>query len=257
MPPSALEQPTNNPPLRPAFQPPVSVERVPSALETKTYVVQSGDSLSLIAKRYNATTRDLMSLNGLTSPNKLRVGQKLKLPGYADLSAAKPVVKHKAAPAAHAKAGAHAAVGAGEYAVKSGDSLGKIAKAHGTTIKAIKEANGLTSDALKVGQKLKLPGAAAAPAPAGAEGAPQPAAAPEAGPTVNVQPEAAPPMVGTPTAPGAGDGSTMVHIVDANQELNEIAMMYGVRVEELMKLNGLTNAAVKPGVSLKIPAAIR
>jgi LysM repeat protein len=42
------------------------------------------------------------------------------------------------------------------YVVKSGDTLAKIAKTHGTTIKAIKSANGLDTDHIWVGQKLKL-----------------------------------------------------------------------------------------------------
>jgi LysM repeat protein len=51
--------------------------------------------------------------------------------------------------------------------VKSGDTLIRIAKAHGTTVKAIKSLNGLTTDRIKVGQKLNLPGKeAAVPAPA-------------------------------------------------------------------------------------------
>ena len=43
------------------------------------------------------------------------------------------------------------------YLVKSGDSLSRIAKAHGTTVKAIKAANSLKSDRIMVGAKLKIP----------------------------------------------------------------------------------------------------
>jgi LysM repeat protein len=43
------------------------------------------------------------------------------------------------------------------YTVKRGDSLARIARQHGTTIKAIKTANGLKSDLLPAGRKLKLP----------------------------------------------------------------------------------------------------
>ena len=43
------------------------------------------------------------------------------------------------------------------YTVKSGDTLGKIAKKHGTTVAAVKKANGLRSDMIKPGQKLKIP----------------------------------------------------------------------------------------------------
>ena len=43
------------------------------------------------------------------------------------------------------------------YVVKSGDTLTKIARAHGTTIKAIRAASGLKTDRILVGQKLKVP----------------------------------------------------------------------------------------------------
>jgi len=54
---------------------------------------------------------------------------------------------HPARPLRHAKGG---------YVVKSGDTLSRIAKAHGTTVKALKAANHLTSDRIFVGEKLKL-----------------------------------------------------------------------------------------------------
>jgi LysM repeat protein len=43
------------------------------------------------------------------------------------------------------------------YVVKSGDSLTRIAKAHGITVKALKAANGLEKDRIVVGAKLKIP----------------------------------------------------------------------------------------------------
>jgi nucleoid-associated protein YgaU len=50
--------------------------------------------------------------------------------------------------------GAAAAV----YVVKSGDTLARIAKAHGTTAEEIAKANNLADpDRLKVGQKLLIP----------------------------------------------------------------------------------------------------
>lgn len=42
------------------------------------------------------------------------------------------------------------------YKVKAGDSLEKIARLHGTTIKMIKEINHLTKDQIVVGQTLKI-----------------------------------------------------------------------------------------------------
>jgi membrane-bound lytic murein transglycosylase D len=40
---------------------------------------------------------------------------------------------------------------------KPGDTLDRIARAHGTTVRAIKAANGLTSDRIVAGRSLKLP----------------------------------------------------------------------------------------------------
>jgi LysM repeat protein len=46
-----------------------------------TYVVQSGDTLGVIAQRYNLTLEQLMAANALTDPNVLNVGQTLIIPG--------------------------------------------------------------------------------------------------------------------------------------------------------------------------------
>jgi nucleoid-associated protein YgaU len=46
------------------------------------------------------------------------------------------------------------------YTVKSGDTLIRIAKAHGTTVAAIQAANALNHDRITVGLKLKLPAGA-------------------------------------------------------------------------------------------------
>ena len=72
------------------------------------------------------------------------------------------------------------------YSVKSGDTLTKIAKAHGVTVKALESENDLSTTKIKVGQKLKIPASAepAAPAPA-----PEPApVAPVATPTTTSAP---------------------------------------------------------------------
>ncbi|SNR38753.1 LysM peptidoglycan-binding domain-containing protein [Blastococcus mobilis] len=73
---------------------------------------------------------------------------------------------------------------AGSYTVRAGDTLGGIAKAHGTTWQVLAQLNGLGNpNVIRVGQVLRLPGAAAptpapAPAPAPAALSPDPKANP-------------------------------------------------------------------------------
>jgi LysM repeat protein len=44
------------------------------------YVVEAGDNLSKIATKLGVTKDDLMALNGITNPDHIEVGQKLKIP---------------------------------------------------------------------------------------------------------------------------------------------------------------------------------
>jgi len=234
------EPPVVLPEVKPAVvQPALTPE--PAA---KSYTVKQGDTLSLIAKRFNVSAKDILKLNKIANANKIKVGQKLSLPGYVDLNAPAPAHKAKKTVKNHKAV----KTGTGEYVVKAGDSLGSIAHANGTTVKALKAANSLTSDKVHVGQKLALPGKAAAPAEK-SEGEAVPGQAPVAPSEGTAVSEGAP-------APAPAAGGAQVHVVEPNQDLNTIAMMYGVRVEEIMKLNGLASPEVKVGQTLKIPPPV-
>ncbi|MFE7111748.1 peptidoglycan-binding protein [Streptomyces sp. NPDC057575] len=56
-----------------------------------TYTVQKGDTLSSIATAHKTTVAALAKLNGLSDPNKLSVGQKLKVPAAASTPSAQPL----------------------------------------------------------------------------------------------------------------------------------------------------------------------
>jgi LysM repeat protein len=56
-----------------------SLESTTSA-QPKLYKVQQGDQLGNIASSFSVSMDDLMTLNGITNPNKIRVGQLLKIP---------------------------------------------------------------------------------------------------------------------------------------------------------------------------------
>jgi LysM repeat protein len=165
-----------NPPPTP---PPVATPAPPAVPENAAteYVVVQGDSFSKIAKKFGVTVKAVEAANPGVEPTKLKVGQKLSIPA-ATGNTATP------APAGMAPAGASG--GEETYTVKSGDTLTRIAKVHGTTVKAIESENNLTTTQIKVGQKLKIPAKAEAatpapepaPAPAPVPAAPAPAPAP-------------------------------------------------------------------------------
>ena len=157
----------SNPPV--AVPPVVAPAPVPEAAGAE-YVVIKGDTLGKIAKKNGVKLSALKAANPGVDPAKLKVGQKITIPA-GGISSAAPAM------------GANPAVegtGGEAYTVKSGDTLTKIAKAHGTTVKAIKAASNLNTDHIKVGQKLTIPAkaeaAAPAPAPAPVAPAPTPAA---------------------------------------------------------------------------------
>ncbi|MDB6109755.1 MAG: muramidase-2 [Pedosphaera sp.] len=156
---------------------------------TADYVVLKGDSYYTIAKKLGVPTKALENANPTILPTKLKPGQKLVVP-----AGAAPVVNNAATPGATAMMAAPAD-GGSVYTVKSGDSLTKVAKDHGVSVKSLRAANDLKTDKIKVGQKLKLPAKASAPAPE-----PAPVSAPVSAPVP--PPSAYAPPVSAPVATG-------------------------------------------------------
>jgi LysM repeat protein len=75
-----LPTPTPTATPKPTPKPTASPTPSASASSAKTYTVKSGDTLSGIASRFGTTSRILMDLNAITDPNRIRIGQVLKLP---------------------------------------------------------------------------------------------------------------------------------------------------------------------------------
>ena len=95
------------------------------------YVVKKGDTLYSIARKYNTSVDNIKSINNITTDS-LAIGQIIKLPSTSN-------------------------VASDTYIVKKGDSLYSIARTYNTSVDKLKEINNLTSNALAIGQVLKLP----------------------------------------------------------------------------------------------------
>lgn len=145
---------------------------------TSTYAVQRGESLAIIAIKFNTTYIVLAEMNGIADPNILHVGQVLRVPAPA--SAPAPTDSGAAAPAPQPATGV--------YTVQRGDSLAIIAAKFNINYFELAQLNGITNpDVLTVGQVLRVPGAPP-PAPEPAPADPAPAAPVGPGPpsTANV-----------------------------------------------------------------------
>ena len=94
-----------------------------------SYVVKKGDSLWLIANKYDTTVEKIKSTNNLKS-NTLSIGQVLVIPSTSEFIT---------------------------YTVKKGDNLWLIANKYNTTVDNIKKLNNLSSNNLQINQKLILP----------------------------------------------------------------------------------------------------
>ena len=252
------------------------VEVKPVEPEYTIYIVQRGDYLAKISKKYNIRVDAIKKLNNMTTDN-IRLGQKLKLPGKVEVGA-QEVPSGAVRPAPAKKAYASYKGATKEYVVVAGDSLGKIAYSNGMNIRQLKELNGLTKDTVYIGQELKIADkGAAAPAPAKTETkavAPvvpakveeakveAPAEAKVEAPAevkadeVSVEaPDAAAAALKADDAAAAPAEGTTNYVVQDGDDLPTIAIEFRVPVARLRELNNLGEGdEVKAGQVLKIPA---
>ncbi|MSU61163.1 MAG: LysM peptidoglycan-binding domain-containing protein [Pedosphaera sp.] len=145
----------------PPSQPPVDIPPATTAGEAREHSIARGDTLAKIAKANQVSIGELNTANPGLDPRKLKIGQKLKIPASTKAPSPSGGGIGFTEPGKHEPAAGAASV----HQVKAGETLTKIAKQHGVSVKAMRSANGLKTDQLHVNQKLKIPAPAAAAAP--------------------------------------------------------------------------------------------
>jgi soluble lytic murein transglycosylase-like protein len=75
--------------------------RVPN--DVPSYTLQSGDTLTAVAAKFNVTIKDLASANGITNPDYVLIGDTLTIPGRAAVAKATAQAAAPATPAAASK----------------------------------------------------------------------------------------------------------------------------------------------------------
>jgi len=108
------------------------------AADQVTHVVRSGESLSVIARRYRVSVKDLQRWNNISDPRTLRAGATI-------------TVFHQPAQPRPASSGSV------KYVVQRGDSLWSIARKYKVRVADLKSWNGLDSDTLiQPGQSIRI-----------------------------------------------------------------------------------------------------
>lgn len=216
-------------------------------IDSNLYVVKRGDSLWSIAKKYGLSVDELKRINNLTN-NLLSVGQTLRVTGIADTNNDIYVVQlgdtlygiasrygidvtqlknYNNLSSNVLSIGQQLYIPTGQivsdvistdydtYTVVSGDNLFNIASKYGTSVSELKDINNLTSNTLLVGQKLLIP---------------------KGSDLVD---------------------SLVVNYVDyrivSGDTLYSISSKYGVGVDELKRINNLSNNKLSVGQVIKIP----
>ena len=127
---------------------PATTTTIPTTTEAAdvgplSVLVEVGDSLSKIAKRYDTTTEILAAINGICDVNQIYVGQKILLAGAGS----------------ETDDGVDPEPISVTVIVEAGDSLSKIAKQYDTTVDDLMVANDITDPNLVlVGQELVVSG---------------------------------------------------------------------------------------------------
>ncbi|NLL81037.1 MAG: LysM peptidoglycan-binding domain-containing protein [Tissierellia bacterium] len=104
------------------------------------YTIRSGDTLWILAQRYNTTVEAIMRINPGIDPNNLQIGQVICIPG----GTTPPPTR--------------CPVGSFEYTIRSGDTLWILAQRYNTTVEAIMRINpGLDPNNLRVGMVICVP----------------------------------------------------------------------------------------------------
>jgi LysM repeat protein len=109
----------------------------------ETYVVQPGDTLATIARRFGVTVADLARANGINDPNRVNGGTLLRIG-----------TEPPPPPGVHGGS-------TGEHVVAAGQTLSGIAGHYGISVAELAAANAISDpNLIRVGQRLAVPGAA-------------------------------------------------------------------------------------------------
>lgn len=194
-----------------------------------TYLVQRGDKPFEIAQRFGVSVELLMEVNQITNPRRMYAGQLLTIPreGDAPVAAAAP---NPTTPSVDPEVSSNPNI----YVVQRGDNLSRIARKFGVRVQALISLNQISNpQRLDVGQVLTIPGEGEVPV------------------------EAATPAPVIQAVESAAPSSTNTYVVQRGDNLSKIASRFGVPIQTLIDINGLTSPdRINAGQTITINPAL-
>jgi LysM repeat protein len=115
-----------------------------SLRQAMEHVIEKGDTVGALAKRYGVSERAILDTNPDIRPRFLKIGDTLMIPA-------------PTSPPPEAALEAAAPPGSEIYEVKSGDNLTRIARKYGVTVNQIRTANNIRGDRIVPKQRLIIP----------------------------------------------------------------------------------------------------
>ncbi|MDR1677801.1 MAG: LysM peptidoglycan-binding domain-containing protein [Deltaproteobacteria bacterium] len=255
----------------------LKIGTVPAASRALTgsaeYKVVSGDTISTIADRYGLSSEELRGINNLSS-NTLQIGQVLKVPAISKSTTGSGRSGDPVSGVAQSlgmsqdnlkkvsdissdllKVGQKLKVAAGgtieqEYLVASGDTVSTIAERHNMKTVELKELNNLSDNNIRVGQKLKV---LVGSQTIRKDGTSERLATTDSS-LVSTAPAATGPAPASTTSSALTStiGAQTTYIVQSGDTVSQIAENFGLKSDELRRLNNLSNDNIRSGQKLLI-----
>ncbi|MBA2322012.1 MAG: LysM peptidoglycan-binding domain-containing protein [Deltaproteobacteria bacterium] len=175
------------------------------------HTVRRGETLSVIAGKYNVSLGDLSQANGLRNVNRIYVGMSLVIPGRGEIAAEATPTERKAPVAAAATRSSTPKTAAKYHTVARGDTLSEIASKYGVSVTQLKSWNKVSGSTIVPGQKLAVNSSGGT----GSSG----------------------------SSSSSSSGSTTKYTVKKGDTLSTIAAKYGVTTAQIQSWNGIKNAS--------------
>lgn len=238
----------------------------------KVHTVQQGESLYMISRRYGVPIDQLISVNGLSDPNRLSVGQRLAIPGGV-AAAPDSGLQPNPSPSSNNSV---------TYTLRRGDSLYRVSLIFGVTVDDLMAANSLSNaNAVYPGLVVRVPDQSASENQPEMGSSNRKTHTVSAGETLTrIAIQYGVTVDGIMAANGLNDAtsiyagqvlnlpapgqrarpspavSAVTHLVAAGQTLSQIAARYGVTLQTLALANGIANTGqIFVGQVLTIPSA--